>query len=112
MSDSIYSTDVIIPLFAYIYHNETRDALRFYFQMPSCAGEVFGTSREQFFLSKNRPRIYRNLIVNFSYVGSGQIWGNTPEQRIAASTLRRYSFGLRPAIAQADARPVMPISFR
>ena len=29
-----------------------------------------------------------------------------PEQRVAASTLRRYSFGLRLAIAQADARPV------
>ena len=34
-----------------------------------------------------------------------QVWGHTPEQRVAASTLRRYSFGLRLAIAQADARP-------
>ena len=42
----------------------------------------------------------------------GQVWGHTPEQRVAASTLRRYSFGLRLAIAQADARPVMPASFR
>ena len=41
--------------------------------------------------------------------GSGQVWG---EQRVAASTLRRYSFGLHLAIAQADARPVMPISLR
>ena len=32
--------------------------------------------------------------------------------RGAASTLRQYSFGLRLAIAQADARPTMPISFR
>ena len=37
-------------------------------------------------------------------------WGHTPEQRVAASTLRRYSIGLRVAIAQADARPVMRIS--
>ena len=61
---------------------------------------------------------------------SGQVWGHTPGQRVAASTLRRYSFdthrpgrrqarhanilqiGLRLAIAQADARPVMPKSFR
>ena len=58
--------------------------------------------------------------------------GHTPEQHVAASALRRYSFGLRLAIAQADAigrhahnlqiglllaiaqtdaRPAMPISF-
>ena len=43
---------------------------------------------------------------------SGQVWGHTPEQRVAASTLRRYYFGLRLAIAQADARPAMPASFR
>ena len=42
----------------------------------------------------------------------GRVWGHTPKQRIAASTLRRYSFGLRLIIAQADARPVMPASFR
>ena len=35
----------------------------------------------------------------------GQVLGHTPEQRVAASTLRRYSFRLRLAIAQADARP-------
>ena len=35
-----------------------------------------------------------------------------PEGGNSSSTLRRYSFGLRLAIAQADARPVMPISFR
>ena len=46
------------------------------------------------------------------FLSSGQVWGHTPEQRVAASTLRRYSFFLRLAIAQADARPVMPISFR
>ena len=40
-----------------------------------------------------------------------QVWGHTPEQRVAASTSRRYSFVLYLAIAQADARPVMPISF-
>ena len=43
---------------------------------------------------------------------SGQVWGHTPEQRVAASTLWRYFFVLRLAIAQTDARPVMPISFR
>ena len=31
---------------------------------------------------------------------------------VAASTLRRYSYGLRLAIAPADARPAMPASFR
>ena len=36
---------------------------------------------------------------------------HTPERRVAASTLRRYSFGLRLTISQADARPVMTISF-
>ena len=39
----------------------------------------------------------------------GQGMGHTPEQRVAASTLRRYSFGLRLAIAQADARPALPV---
>ena len=43
---------------------------------------------------------------------SGQVWGHTPEQRVAASTLRLYSLGLRLAIAQADVRPAMPVSFR
>ena len=37
--------------------------------------------------------------------------GHTAEQRVAASTLRRYSFGLRLAIAQADARPAMPFRY-
>ena len=41
----------------------------------------------------------------------GQVWGHTPEQRVAASTLGRYSFGLRLTIAQVDARPAMPVSF-
>ena len=45
-------------------------------------------------------------------VRSGQVWGHTPEQRVAASTLGRYSLGLRLAIAQADARTIMPISLR
>ena len=45
-------------------------------------------------------------------VGLGQISGHTPVQRVAASTLRRYSFSLRLAIAQADARPAMPASLR
>ena len=45
-------------------------------------------------------------------VRSGQVWRHTPEQRVAASTLRRYPLGLRLAIAQADARPDMPASLR
>ena len=45
-------------------------------------------------------------------VRSGQIWKHTPEQRVAVSTLRRYSLGLRLHIAQADARTAMPESFR
>ena len=35
--------------------------------------------------------------------GDGQMWGHTPEQRVAASTLRRYYFVLGPVIAQAYA---------
>ena len=38
--------------------------------------------------------------------------GNTPEQRVAASTLRQYILGLRLAIAQADARLVVSMSLR
>ena len=38
--------------------------------------------------------------------------GHTPEQRVAASALRRYSFGLRLAIAQADSGPFIPIFFQ
>ena len=38
---------------------------------------------------------------------SGQVWGHTPKQRVAASILWRYSFGLRLAITQADAMPAM-----
>ena len=36
------------------------------------------------------------------YLRSCQIW-HTPEQRVAASSLRRYSFSLRLTIAQTDA---------
>ena len=39
---------------------------------------------------------------------SGQVWGHTPEQRVATSTLRRYFIGLRLTIAQADTRPPCP----
>ena len=39
-----------------------------------------------------------------------QVWRHTPEQRVAVSTLRRYSFGLRLTIAQADAGPSRPYS--
>ena len=43
---------------------------------------------------------------------SGQVWGHTPEQRVVASILPRKFFGLRLAIAQADARPAMPVSLK
>ena len=43
---------------------------------------------------------------------SGQVWWHSLEQRVAASFLRRYSLGLRLAIAQADARPARPVSLR
>ena len=46
------------------------------------------------------------------WVRSGQASGHTPEHHIAASTLRRHSFGLRLAIVQAHARPTKPISLR
>ena len=45
-------------------------------------------------------------------IRSGQLWGHTPEQRVAASTLPWYSFGFRLATTQADARPAMPASPR
>ena len=41
---------------------------------------------------------------------SGQVWGQATEQRVDPSTFRRYTFGLRLAIAQADNAPTMPIS--
>ena len=39
---------------------------------------------------------------------SSQVWGHTPEQRVDASILRRYSFGLRLAIAQTATDRDMP----
>ena len=44
-------------------------------------------------------------------VRSGQVWEQTPEQRVAASTFRRYALGLRLAIAQADARFSSPCPY-
>ena len=43
---------------------------------------------------------------------AGHVCGHMSEQRVAASTLRQYSFGLRLPIDQADARPAMPVSFK
>ena len=40
----------------------------------------------------------------------GHVWGCKPQQRVAASTSRRYCFGLRLAVAQADAHPCLPVS--
>ena len=51
----------------------------------------------------------RDLIIRENV--SGQVWGHTPEQRVATSILRRYSLGFRLAIAHADDRPAMPVSF-
>ena len=36
----------------------------------------------------------------------GQVWGHTPEQRVAASTLRRYSFGRLTIVHRRQARHV------
>ena len=37
---------------------------------------------------------------------SGQVWEHVPEQRVAVSTYRRHSRGLRLGITQADAWPI------
>ena len=63
-----------------------------------CEVEVYGQKAGEFF--------------RFHEIRSGKVWEHTPEERVAASTLPRYFFGLRLAIAQADARPAMPASFR
>ena len=47
-----------------------------------------------------------------SFVGSGQVWEHTSEQNVATSTLRRCSQGIRLAIAHADARSIISMSFR
>ena len=49
------------------------------------------------------------LTDSLSQVMSDEVWGHTPEQRVAAPILHT---GLRLANAQADARPAMPISLR
>ena len=67
------------------------------------------------FIFCNERHVYMNtwLVSQISVnVRSGRVWGHTPEQRDAASTLRRYSFCLRLTIAQAHARLVMPVSIR
>ena len=60
---------------------------------------------------QDQHRIADRISRSFSYgyymkVRSGV--GTLPEQRVAASTLRRYSFVLRLAIAQADTSPPCP----
>ena len=63
--------------------------------------------RVQFYLN---PPLTQTKFRTWKRVRSGM--GTYSEQRVAASTLRRYFFGLRLAIAQADARPVMPMSLK
>ena len=68
-----------------------------------------GSERRNFDLTIKKPSSTMAPILRISMleivismhgqVRSGQAWRHTPEQRVAASTLRRYSFGLRLAIA-------------
>ena len=60
-----------------------------------------GSKRGQFPLSqsirnygvvyKSRSLTRQNRQINRQYTELGQVWGHTAEQRVAASTLRRYS---------------------
>ena len=64
---------------------------------------------------KRSDRFMHDLVENvnvFHFGRSSQVWRHNPEQRVPTSNLRRYSFGLGLAIAQADARPAMPVSLR
>ena len=64
-------------------------------------------------LKKNCQEIVKMFEKQLTFdiqVRLGHVWGHTPEQRVAASNLRRYFFGFRLVIARADARPVMPVS--
>ena len=101
--------------------DQTISAARHYFHLAwryMSASNLIITPRRRAF--KFADSLRRRLVSDWSlFIGrvdrrnqEAQVWGHTPEQRIAASTLRRYSFGLRLAIAQADARPVMPVSLR
>ena len=54
---------------------------------------------------------YNESITDYDVKYSGQVWEHAPEQRVAASTFRWYSRGLRLAISQADDWPI-PISLR
>ena len=66
-------------------------------------------------LQDRQPQPHVKVLITHSVIAnllSGQVRRHTPEQRVAASTFRRYSFVLWLAIAQADARPVMPVFFR
>ena len=78
--------------------------------------QYYGVSQSQVITDAWDAAQWRvSQLLNISGFGpyrTGQVWRHTPDQRVAASTLRRYSFVLRLTIAQADARPDMSVSFR
>ena len=69
--------------------------------VPNCSGAITH-SRTKSLISAFRAVEPKSGLVRSGQVMYGDIRGSS------ASTLRRYSFGLRLAIAQADARPARP----
>ena len=58
-------------------------------------------------MARRRPKEYRRKVD-----AATRCSGVCPHTCVAASILRRYSFGFRLAVAQADAMPAMPIILR